>query len=217
MNDGLQARHPNAFLMAGSMFEQGLCVKPEWDRAQGYYRSAVAVGHRAGHYRIVAGFAERDPAVALWWTQQGSAPVVPAECQVPPEVHGDAEAYAAALHAWPPGRLTACAHVAGVMAAVHGEVEYPGDVVGRGMNGQFQMVFHPAEGRIDWTVPDFTITYRQFVEPPAVVSARWAKQFHADVREYLESVGKRALARFPTPAGIDPSWQFSSVLRMSVE
>jgi TPR repeat protein len=96
LNQGLERRYPDAFLLAGAMFEQGLCVKTEWDRAATMYQRALAVGHGGGQFRLVAGLAERGAPVALWWAQERDAVMLPDECRVPAEAHRRAEACAAA-------------------------------------------------------------------------------------------------------------------------
>jgi TPR repeat protein len=204
LNDGLEKRYPDAYMMAGAMYEMGLCVKAQWDRAATMYQRALAARHRGGQYRLVAGLAERDAPVALWWAQEGDAVMLPSECRVPAAAHRDAEAFAAALQAWPAGRLAACAYVAGVVAAVSGEVEYPGDALGMQIEGRIQMQFHPAQGRIDWRTAEIgRLALTGPVSGDREMDRSSAKASDA-LRRYLEEIGRRALARFKAPAGIDP-------------
>lgn len=207
LNEGLEQRYPDAFLLAGAMFEQGLCVKAQWDRAATLYQRALAAGHRGGRYRLVAGLAERDPAVALWWLQDGDGASLPAACRAPAAVHRDAEAYAALLAGWPAGRLAACAYLAGVSAAISGELEYPGDALGMLIEGRILMQFLPAEGRIDWRTAEVTRLEGSGLQSGEQVALRDGVKARDVLRRYLDELGQRALARFKRPAGIAPDWR----------
>jgi hypothetical protein len=200
LNDGLERRFPDAYVMAGAMFEQGLCVKAQWERASTMYQRALAAGHRGGQYRLVAGMAERDPAVALWWSQEGSALQLPSECRVAAEAHRDAEAYAAALRAWPSGRLGICSFIAGVSASVFGEVEYPGDTRGRQIDGTVEMHILPGAGRIEWQGMDLKLSEAWVAQLPAARAGRLDAQAREAVRAYLDGIAQRALRRYPIPA-----------------
>lgn len=211
LNDGLDQRYPDAYLMAGAMYEQGLCLKAQWDRAATMYQRALAVGHRAGQYRLVAGLAEREPAVALWWSQEGQALQLPSECRVASEAHRDAEAYAAALRAWPGGRLGICNFMAGVLASVFGEVEYPGDTRGHQINGTVEMHLLPGAGRIEWQAMDLKLSEAWVAQLPAARAGRLDAQARDAVRAYLDGIAQRALRRYPVPT------QAGSELRLAVK
>lgn len=205
LNDGLEKRYLDAYVMAGAMFEQGLCVKAQWERASTMYQRALAAGHRGGQYRLVAGMAERDRAVALWWSQEGTALQLPSECRVAAETHGDAEAYAAALRAWPAGRLGVCSFIAGVAASVFGEVEYPGDTRGRQIEGTVEMHILPGAGRIEWQGVDLRLSEAWVAQLPAARAGRLDAQAREAVLAYLDGIAQRALRRYPVPtqAGAD--------------
>lgn len=202
LNDGLEQRFPDAFMLAGAMFEQGLCVKVQWDRAATLYQRALAAGHRGGQFRLVAGLAERDAPVALWWAQQDEAVQLPRECRVGADVHASAEAYASALRAWPAGRIAECAYMAGVVAAVTGEVEYPGDALGMRIEGRIEMRFHPGQGRIDWRTEEVARLELSGLVSGDRMMDRDSAKVRDSLRRYLDEVGRRALARFKAPAGL---------------
>lgn len=205
VNDGLEQRHPEAYVMAGALFEQGLCVKADWARAATLYQRAMAVGHRGGFYRLVAGLAERDPPVALWWAQEGDAARLPEGCGTAAEAHRDAEAYAAALRAWPAGQLAACNYVVGVLASLYGEVEYPGNVVGKALEGSVQMHFLPAQGRIEWQARELHLSDHWRSLLPEARAARQEASAVETVQRYLDEIAQRALRRYPVPARLDPA------------
>jgi hypothetical protein len=202
LNDGLAARFADAYLMAGTMFEDGLCVKAHWERAASLYRQAHAAGRPTGIYRLVAGLAHRDAAVALWWAQKTGAPYLPDVCRVEAQVHGSAEAYAAALRDWPPGQLGGCSYVAGVQAAVFGELKHPTVALGRYVDGKVTMRFLPSTGRIEWQVVELEGVLPTPFETPAATMARRDAAARQDLERYLETISQRALARYAKPPSL---------------
>jgi hypothetical protein len=110
LNNGLAAAYPGVLLMAGTMFDEGLCLKPNWERAERLYLRAQKAGHRGGRLRLIAGLAApgSDPAAALWWAQQENGPL-PSPCPVPEMAAFDAERFVAELKLSSPQRVAACA------------------------------------------------------------------------------------------------------------
>jgi len=53
LNAGLAKQHPEVWLLAGAMFEDGLCLKPNWDRAVNFYQRADSAGQPAAALRLV--------------------------------------------------------------------------------------------------------------------------------------------------------------------
>lgn len=210
LKDGLSARHPGLYLIAGTMYEEGLCLKPDWERAQRYYQAGLEAGHRGGQFKIIAGLAHgpRDIAAALWWAQRGLPGAMPAPCLVEPAIHEVPERYVAALQSWPVGQVAACVYTAGVLAMITGDVQYPPDSMGLQLTGRVAMKFVPADSRIEWTTLE---TDRP--PPVGVVSGDWlldrqSRGARDSFRRHLDETGQRALKRFaPRPPGIDPGWQ----------
>ena len=209
LKEGLAAKHPGLYLMAGTMYEDGLCVKADWERAKAFYQLGLDAGHRGGLFKLVAGLAHgpRDPAAALWWGQRALAATLPGDCIVADWVHRDPESYVATLRAWPAGRLGACVYAAGVLSLVAGDMMYPPDALGLQIAGRVKMSFVPAEGRIDWTTTDLEIK-----PPVGVVSGEWlrdrqSRDARESLRRSLEQTGQRALRRFKAPTGIDAAWR----------
>jgi TPR repeat protein len=71
LNAGLAKSHPEVWLLAGAMFEDGLCLKANWDRALNFYQRADGAGLPSAAARLAAGYATaaggRDLAASLWW------------------------------------------------------------------------------------------------------------------------------------------------------
>jgi hypothetical protein len=143
--------------------------------------------------------------VALWWAQERDAVTLPGECRVPVEAHRQAEAYAAALQAWPAGRIAQCAYMAGVVASVTGEVEYPGDALGMLIEGRIEMRFFPGQGRIEWHTDEVNRLELSGLVDGDRLQDRDSAKARDSLRRYLDEVGQRALARFKAPpAGLAP-------------
>jgi hypothetical protein len=210
LNAGLRDKLPGVMLQAGTMYEDGLCLKANWPRASAMYQAAAAAGHPAGRYRLVSGLAHtaREPAVALWWALADKAMALPADCQLSDGVRASPEAFANALAAWPATRLAACSHAAGVVAALLSEVEFPGDVLNRMLEGDIGMRYLPAAGRVDWQT-----TQIQELEMSGLVSGdrvmdRDSRRARDGLRQFLDELGRRVLARHgPAPSGTGPDWQ----------
>lgn len=206
MNGGLAARYPEMFIVAGTMFEEGICVKASWERAQPLYLEGAKAGHPGGFHRLVAGLARRDPGTALWWAQEARTPL-PASCVTPDDVHADAERYVAALKAWPPGRFAACVYTAGVIAAVAGDVRYPSVAEASSLRGKVRMVFVPAESRFEWTTEDVEALDMPGLHAAEALVDRNTREMKDSFRRSLDETGARALKRYVRPDGIDPAWR----------
>ena len=210
LNAGLAKAHAELMLLAGAMYEDGVCLKPNWERALSFYEKAAAAGRSEAVARIAAGYAApaggRDAAAALWWAQKAKT-ALPAACAQVGSLVDDADRFVAALKGWPAGQLGACVYAAAVMAAIQGEVATPDTAAAFGLQGRVRFGFVPAQGRID-------IVEELSAAPPAAGVLADATQRESGLRTAraalstrLRQVADRALKRYDKPAGIDPSWQ----------
>ena len=205
LKSGLENDYPEMFLLAGSMYENGICVKRDWSRAVGFYVQAHDAGEKDGAARLAAGFADPangpDVAAALWWAWK-----LPGfgqrQCAVAPEAAADPDRFVAELAAWPKERLAACNYVAGVLSTIAAEVKYPELAASHGVGGDVTVRFLAGVPRIElqrgasreyellgWVSAD-TLRDRK--------TRRMGDGFEAA----LSSVANRALARYPHPGGI---------------
>lgn len=205
LKSGLENDYPEMSLLAGSMYENGICVKRDWSRAVGFYVQAHDAGEKDGAARLAAGYADPangpDVAAALWWAWK-----LPGfgqrQCAVSKEAAADPDRFVAELAAWPKERLAACNYVAGVLSTIAAEVKYPelasshgvgGDVTVRFLAGVPRIELQRGESReyelLGWVSAD-TLRDRK--------TRRMGDGFEAA----LSSVANRALARYPHPAGI---------------
>lgn len=212
LNAGLRDKLPGVMLQAGTMYEDGLCLKANWPRASALYQAAADAQHPAGRYRLISGLARtaREPAVALWWATADKPMALPSDCGVPAAARASAEGFANLLGGWPAARLDACGHAAGVVAALLSEVEFPGDVLNRMLEGVVDMRYVPAEGRVHWQTRQVDALEMGGVASGDRVMDRDSRRARDGLRQFLDELGRRVLARHgPAPAGTDPAWQIS--------
>lgn len=215
LNAGLAADSPRVALLAGNMYEQGICLKPNLDRAAGYYITAHNGGEHAAAYRLAAAYATPeagpDPAAALWWLKQTKGRFGEQRCDVDKLDAEDPDRFVAALQKWSPARIATCNYLAGVVATIAGEAQYPRGPHQFEPDGTVMVRVTPALANVTvWTLKE-----------DGVFSAARADgekyQQRATRRSRFERVVKeiadRALARYPQPAGVDPTWvqEFSMV------
>lgn len=210
LNAGLTKSYPEIFTLAGALYEEGVCVRQNWQRAEGLYQRAIAVNHPGVMPRLAAGYAGaaggRDHAATLWWAARAKT-ALPAVCASVVPLAGDADKFIAALQAWPATQIQQCAYAAAVMASVQAEMEQPDFANSHGMVGTVVMDFVPAQGRI--AIQD------EGVDAPPVVGVLTAgssqdlerraarKAFQAQLRQ----VADLALKRFEKPAGLPADWR----------
>jgi hypothetical protein len=206
LNAGIAKAYPEVLGLAGAMLEEGLCLKPNWDRALGFYEKALAAGQPGIAPRIAAGYAApiggRDQAAALWWSIRAKT-ALPAPCTSVAAVVDDADKFVAALNAWPAGRLAACAYAAAVMAMIQSEAESPALASTYGLKGSFKVNWVPAQGRAD--VDDALVL--AMGAAPTTADDRDATQAKQAFSKRLRQVIDRALKRYDKPAGIAADWQ----------
>jgi hypothetical protein len=220
LNDGLSQQHPWLFLLAGAMYENGTCLKPQWDRAERMYLRAHDAKHPAGRLRLVAGYArgQRDPAAALWWASELGS--LPPECR--PFAAGtgagrDPEAFVREIQLWPAAQLRACTYVAGVLAQVLGEAEFPATAALFAMRGRVQMDFKPAAGQIEWKTLELEELQILGVSSGDAQTDRKSRRVRGAFEAHLRQVGERALKEHPRPAGVPEGWAMQTTFTFSYE
>lgn len=210
LNAGLKQSLPEVYTLAGGLYEEGVCLKPSWERAVAMYQRAEAAGHPGAAARIAAGYATaaggNDLGTALWWALRARTPM-PADCAAVAPLAADADKFVAALNAWPAGQLPACVYAAAVMAGVQAETASPALARLYGLAGQVTLRFVPAEGRIDITeaLEDLPPAPGSLVDAATLASDRQAarKAFSADLR----GLADRSLARHARPASVPAGWR----------
>lgn len=211
LNAGLAQGHPEIFTLAGALYEEGVCVRQNWQRAEALYQRALAVQHPGVAPRLAAAYASavggRDKAATLWWAVRART-ALPAPCASVAPLADDADKFIAALQAWPVAQIEHCTYAAAVMASVQAELEQPDFAASYGMVGTVVLNFVPAQGRI--AIQDDGVD-----APPPATGALTAGssldlQRSAARRAFqtqLRRAADRALKRYEPPAGLPADWR----------
>ncbi|MCE2917090.1 MAG: hypothetical protein ACOVOT_03200 [Rubrivivax sp.] len=212
LNAGLAKGSHEILVLAATMYEDGLCLKPNWDRAVGLLQRAHAAGSPLAAPRLAAGYAGpaggSDKAAALWWALQAKVGL-PDACRSAEALVADADRFVAAIEAWPAGRLDHCAYVAGVMATVQGQIETGPLASAFGLAGEVRLVFVPATGSFEIGNSLAPAASKQGRVDDA--SAQQAKR--SELLALVRQTTERAVGRYKRPEGLDASW----VARWTVE
>jgi hypothetical protein len=141
LNAGVAKRYPSTLLLAGAMFEDGVCLKPAWTKAEDFYQRAHNAGHPYAAAKLAAGYmstaAGPDRAAALWWGLRGGLSL-PVECMQVRPLIDDPDKFVAALRTWPAARFEGCSYVAAVVGMVMGDVEFSKRAAAQGLKGQLR-------------------------------------------------------------------------------
>jgi hypothetical protein len=192
------------------MYEQGLCIKSNWERAVGFYERASAAGRSEAMARIAAGYATReggqDLAATLWWALRARTSL-PDVCAQLVSLVNDADQFVAALKAWPAGRLESCAHVAAVMASVQGEAgatNYGGEF---GQQGTVRFTYDPSNHQIDVVEQVSAVPLASGVVADAATIEQQQRAERAAFSASLRQLADHALKRFNKPSGLPADWR----------
>jgi hypothetical protein len=219
LRSGLAIDSPRAALLTGAMYEHGICLKKNWESAAGHYVIAHNGGEQAAALRLAAAYAAPgagpDAGAALWWLSQSALKSSEA-CVVEQSARNDPDRFVAVLQTWTPARLAACNYMAGVMATIAGESQYPWER--RPLEpeptlkpeGTVAVRLTPGLAQVDiWTVGSSGLfseqrTGSQALALHAVRKSRYEKE--------IRIIADRALARYPQPPGIDPAWFYDMAI-----
>ncbi len=209
LNAGLSKRYPGIYLLAGTLYDEGVCLRASWERAERMYQAAHEAGHEGGLLRLVAGLARdrRDTAAALWWAQQLRSVPLPAACRLPKTIADDPELFVATLKLWLPSRVQACAHVAGVLSQLSAEVEYPRQALDLSFAGTVALDYQPASGEMTWKTLELEEKGLYGANSGDTVGDRSSRRMRQSLENHLRSLGANVLKRFPRPEGVDPEWR----------
>lgn len=201
----LKQGQPKVFLLAATMYDNGLCVKRDWSKAVDFYVTAFEKGLPEAADRLAAGYADpvngSDVAAALWWAQKGRSQRLP-RCAVSKELGDDPEGFVTALGLWSPERLTQCNYMVGVLSTISAELSYPKNASEFHVGGDVSLRFLPGQARIEVKQGESReYALLGWVDGDAFRD-RWRPDVTTSFEKALSNVAKRALARYPQPAGI---------------
>jgi hypothetical protein len=213
LNAGLAKGHADVMLLAGAMYEEGLCIKPNWERAVGLYERAAAAGRSEAMARIAAGYASqaggRDLAATVWWALRAGTPV-PDTCGQVTSLVNDADKFVAALKAWPAGQLQACAHAAAVMATVQGEAGAANYAAAFGLRGTVRFTYNPSGGQLDVVEQVSSTSPVSVVVTDAAVRESEQQAQRTAFSAALRQLTERALKRYEKQPGLPAQWRVTA-------
>ena len=220
LNEGLANAYRDVYYLAGALYEEGICLKPNWDRAVTMYHRAYEGGRAEAASRISSGYAAtvggQDRAAALWWAIKAGQQL-PGACQEVAPLLGDADKFVDALRHWPAGRLEACAYVAGVMTTIKGDVDYPRLAADHGLQGSVSLDFMPAQAKIAITGQTVEMQDLGGYVSGDVQRDRESRRVRESFSVYLRQIADRALARYPKPAVVPGDWQVQASYEFKFE
>ena len=201
----LKQGEPKVFLLAASMYDNGLCVKRDWSNAVNFYTAAFEKGVPEAADRLAAGYADPvngpDIAAALWWAHKGRGVDLRA-CAVSKDVQDDPEGFVTQIGMWPQERLTRCNYLVGVMSTISAELNYPTISALHAVGGAVNLRFLPGQARVEVKQEDSREYSLLGWVDGDTLRDRWRPEVHNAFEKALSDVAKRALARYPRPAGI---------------
>lgn len=204
LNAGLEEGYPEVALLAGSMFENGVCLKRDWNKAVHFYVKAYDGGKKEAALRLAAGFAAPehgpDMAAALWWASREKYNT----CTVPDAAMDDPDKFVAELRTWPQARLAQCNYIVGVTAMLNSEFRYPRNAVNYSLGGDFTARFWPAVPRIDIKSAETKEYSLLGVVDDHQLQARDSGAVRGSFESELRRAAQQALKHYPQPPGIPP-------------
>jgi hypothetical protein len=215
---GIRARQPDVLLMAGTMIEEGVCMKADWEKAITVYEMAHQEGSPSAWPAIIAALAVpgRDNGRALWYAAQSGLPKgLPPGCIPSADPIKELDAFNTQLERMPPELFKACVYMLGVTNEVLGHVQFPPIALHYGVQGNLTMKFTPASGTITWT-------FEQTADSKAGFRDMSKDQFDDERKidkillTYVTAKGKFALGRYARPDDIDPGIVLSSMFVFTI-
>jgi hypothetical protein len=209
LKDGLKKNYPEVSLLAGTMYEFGVCVKSDWERAVLFYSQAYQDGEEEAADRMAAGFADPghgpDIAAALWWAGRGKKGFVPQSvpyCAVGGAAASDVDRFVAELRTWDPKRLAVCNYIAGVMSMLSAELKYPELARSYGVGGLVELRFLPSVPKFEFRRGDLREYQLRGAINGDALRGRESPRVTGAFEKALGEVADRALRRYPHPEGV---------------
>jgi hypothetical protein len=205
LNEQLKAGDVATQVLAGALFEVGLCMKKDWARAEAFYLKAAGAGSSIARMRLAAGYpdasAGADHAASLWWAHVADVPR-PADCTlVRFDKAMDPDDFVKQVQGWGAAKVKACAFVGGVVAGTIAALQ-DAEVPTGSPATVVRLLYLPGEGRF---------TGRRFEAGRAVEERRWglgdSPAGTATPLDLLRTVSLAAATRYGPPPGMDPSWR----------
>lgn len=222
LKPGLKSKHPDVLLLAGTMYEEGLCVQANRDKAAGLYMLADEAGNRSALPRLIAGYAVagRDNGLALWWVAtHWSRGAIPANCLPAVDPKANPDGFNDGLERMPPGLFQGCVYMAGVIAEMNAQMRFPPTALYNGVTGSVVMEFRPADGTITWQPGEIDVNVNRgsFWRNLATAELEDPRAIKNSLLAYMKGKGQFALSRYRRPdTGIDPDFVFKTTFSFDI-
>ncbi len=223
IKEGIKSKQPDVLLLAGTLYEEGVCLAPNWEKAVGLYMLADDAGNKSAAFRLIAGYAraDRDNGLALWWTaksrfkDQFPKPCIPAS-------HPDdnPDGFNDELGKMPAALFQGCVYLVGVVGEMRAQFMFPQIAADQGMSGTVTMAFVPSSGRIFWrqdilNVREPGIQRYHFSKVEDKNDPRMTNNY---LLSYLRGKAEYALSRYRGPAaGLDPAYVYRTQFTFTFE
>jgi hypothetical protein len=199
---GVKAKQRDVLLLAGSMYEEGLCMASNWDKAARLYALADEAGNGAGIPRLIAGYAKagRDNGLALWWLAKSSSRKdFPQQCIPRADPDTDADGFNGELERMPASLFQGCVYLVGVVTELSTQAQYPSVALRRGLWGSYVMKFGANDAAITWRQSGVTQDTSQRRGGPDLEERDL-------LLSYLQAKSNFALSQYKRPEGVfDPA------------
>jgi hypothetical protein len=211
LRPGLKAKQPDVLLLAGVMYEEGLCLTANWDKAAGLYMLADEAGNRSAIPRLMAGYAKpgRDNASALWWAAKWKEGDFPRACKPTSDPDANQQGFNDELAQMPAHRFQGCVYLAGVAGEMSAQLQVPPTALLNGVGGTLDMEFNPARGSITWRQKALEQQPPSGVRDMNKVELEDPRAIRNSLLAYLKAKGEFALGRYKRPEpGLDPDYVY---------
>ncbi|USX28557.1 hypothetical protein NHH73_09850 [Oxalobacteraceae bacterium OTU3CINTB1] len=198
---GVKAKQRDVLLLAGTMYDEGVCLASNWDKAARLYVLADEAGNGSGIPRLITGYAKagRDNGMALWWLAKSNARTYfPQQCVPRSDPDADPDGFNGELESMPTSLFQGCVYLAGVGTEVFTQAQYPPAALRHGLWGTYVMKFSANDATIAWRQDGVTQDTTQRRGGPDLEDKDY-------LLTYLKAKGAFALSQYKRPDGpLDP-------------
>lgn len=215
LNARLAGAEPDVLVLAAAMFEEGICVRRSWQRAEELYLRADPERSREARLRLVAGYARPtagpDVAAALWWASRGKPPILE-YCRLS-EPTDDPEVFVSRLRSAPASKLNTCVYVQAFMSGLVADMEYPRASLAAGEEGTVTVTFRPSTGQMEAEFDGQT----RFRKRGAWLVTDAPVQPGRGIVNLVQELSVKAAHGLPVPPGIDPNLVVIQKLQFTIK
>lgn len=222
LKPSVKSKHPDVLLLAGTMYEEGLCVQRNWEKAASFYLLANEAGNGAAIPRLIAGYAiaGRDNGLALWWAAKAwGTRSFPGQCLPASDPDANPDGFNNELERMPPALFQGCVYLAGVVGEMYAQMQFPPLALHNGVTGSVTMEFRPGAGTITWRQGELNVNPNQGARVRNMAQADLdnPRTIKTSLLDYMKGRGEFALSRYRKPErGLDPEFVFPTTFHFEI-